>query len=105
MAMADGRSPADCHVWLGIKKGLMLFVVFALVFHGLGEKRGYQHGIALFVLIEAGAREIFFGVLFLNMLGLFAERDWIRRALPLSGVLYLLAFSSRMGWLPGWNLN
>ena len=61
--------------------------------------------IALFVLIEAGAREIFFGVLFLNMLGLFAERDWIRRALPLSGVLYLLAFSSRMGWLPGWNLN
>ena len=61
--------------------------------------------IALFVLIEAGAREIFFGVLFLNLLLLFSERDWIRRLAPISVALYLLAFSSRMGWLPGWNLN
>ena len=60
---------------------------------------------ALFLLIEAGAREIFFGVLFLNLLLLFSERDWIRRGLPLSLALYLLAFASRMGWLPGWNLN
>ena len=60
---------------------------------------------ALFILIEAGARELFFGVLFLNLLLLFAEQDWLRRLAPISIALYLAAFASRMGWLPGWNLN
>ena len=46
-------------------------------------------GIVLLILaIEIGAREITFGALAMNLVLLFAKRDWNRRLLPFFAVLY-----------------
>lgn len=55
--------------------------------------------------IEIGAREVFFGLLMLQLLLLFTERDWNRRLLPVfvAFTLYLLAMSA--GLLPRWEFT
>lgn len=55
--------------------------------------------------IEVGAREVFFGLLMVQLLLLFTERDWNRRLLPwfVAFALYLLAMSA--GVLPRWEFT
>ena len=61
--------------------------------------------VAFLVLVEAGAREVFFGVLFVNLVLLFSSRSWVRALLPASVALYLVSAGSQLGLLPDWNLN
>ena len=57
--------------------------------------------IALMVVIELGAREIFFGGLMIGLLLLFARRDRVATALPWIAALYVLWLLSPdlLGWL------
>ncbi len=55
--------------------------------------------LLLFVAIEAGAREVFFGVIVVQLTLLFAERDWLPRLLPLTLGLYALLLIASFGWL------
>jgi hypothetical protein len=81
-----------------------LVLPFALI-AGRTRRVAVPAAVGLFLAIEAGAREVFFGVLFVNLVLLFSEQDLNRRLLPVSIGLYLLAFASLMGWMPGWRLN
>jgi hypothetical protein len=51
----------------------------------------------LFVAIEVGARELFFGALIINFLLLFAQRDWCRLILPGFVPVYLFLALARLG--------
>ena len=44
--------------------------------------------IALIAIIESGARELFFGVLFINLVLVFDTADAVRRWLPVTLALY-----------------
>jgi hypothetical protein len=55
--------------------------------------------IALFLAIQLGAREIFFGGLMVGLLLLYAEHDRVARALPWIGGVYLL-WMLRREWGP-----
>lgn len=59
--------------------------------------------VLLFVVaIELGAREIFFGLMAVNLTLLFARRDWIRRLLPVYVVAFALLILIQAGVLwPG----
>jgi len=57
--------------------------------------------IALVLAIQAGARELGFAFLFINLLLLFPERDWNRRLLPIFFVLGAVALGAALDWLPG----
>ncbi len=61
--------------------------------------------VVFLVLVEAGAREVFFGVLFVNLVLLFSSRNWVRTLLPASVALYLVSTASQLGLLPDWSLN
>lgn len=59
----------------------------------------------LLVFIEAGAREIFFGALFLNVLLLFPRGDINRKAVPAFALVYLYVILARLGILPEFVFN
>ena len=56
-------------------------------------------------LVQVAALEFSFGVVFVGLLLLFAEANWIRRLLPLFAVLLLAVLGSQLGWLPLRGLN
>jgi hypothetical protein len=62
-------------------------------------------GIGLIVAIEAGAREMFFGSLMLNLLLLFLPANWNARALPGFMLLYTVLLATALGWLPHWEFT
>lgn len=56
--------------------------------------------VALICAIEVAAREVFFGLLYVNLILLFLERPWHPKLVaPIAVVLALLALV-RLGWLP-----
>jgi hypothetical protein len=59
--------------------------------------------IVLFVAIQLGAREVFFGGLMVGLLLLFARRDLVARALPWFTCLYVgwLLRSDLVRWIAG----
>jgi hypothetical protein len=61
--------------------------------------------VVFLALVEAGAREVFFGVMFVNLVLLYSERNWVRMLLPVSITLYLVSVASQVGLLPHWGLN
>jgi hypothetical protein len=61
--------------------------------------------MVLIVVIELAAREVFFGMLFTQLVLLFARRDWNRRTLLWTALLYLYVVGSRLDLLPGPRLN
>ena len=59
--------------------------------------------IGFVLAIEAGARELTFGILMINLLLLYTERAWVGRLLPLWLFLYawlVLGTHGGLGWLP-----
>jgi hypothetical protein len=52
------------------------------------------------VLVEAGARELTFGLLMVNLLLLFLPGGWNRRLLPACAAAYLYLVAHRLGWVP-----
>lgn len=62
-------------------------------------------GIGLIVAIQAGAREMFFGCLMVNLLLLFLPANWNARALPGFMLLYGLLLATALGWLPHWEFT
>jgi hypothetical protein len=63
-------------------------------------------GLALlFLAIEIGAREIFFGLIVLQLLLLFAERPLLERALPLLLISYAAMLATIFGLLPAWDFT
>ncbi|MGH0030551.1 MAG: hypothetical protein ACQGVC_12220 [Myxococcota bacterium] len=66
---------------------------------------GLAGGVALLVGIEAGAFEVMFGTLMLNMMGLYAPAAWSRRLLLGSALFYASLVASKLGLLPDWGFN
>lgn len=63
-------------------------------------------GAVLFVVaIEAAAREIFFGMLFAELLLLFAPRDATTRTLPFAAAFYAYLLLMRWSVLPAWSFS
>lgn len=62
-------------------------------------------GIGLIVVIEAGAREVFFGSLMVNLLLLYLPANWNARALPAFVLLYSVLLATALGWLPDWEFT
>jgi len=61
--------------------------------------------VSFLAMVEAGAREVFFGVLFVNLILLFSKKNLNRLLLPVSLLLYLVSVASQTGILPDWGLN
>lgn len=63
--------------------------------------------LAFLVFIEAGAREIMFGAVFMNLLLLFPRSNWNRPLLPIFALLYLYLIAVRVGisFAPGGYFN
>ncbi len=61
-------------------------------------------GIAVVAVIQLGAREIAFALLFINLLILFLPGPWNRRALPALACLYAWALGASFGLWPGGSL-
>jgi hypothetical protein len=57
-------------------------------------------GIVFIALIETGAREIVFGLLFVNLLLMFLRGDANRRFVPLAAIASLVCILVHLGWLP-----
>jgi hypothetical protein len=62
-------------------------------------------GIAFVVLIEAGAREILFGLLYVNLLLMFLPNDANRRLLPIVAVTCVVLILVHLGWLPAMEVH
>ena len=60
----------------------------------------------LFVIaIELGAREVMFGFLFVNLILLTCERNWVKWFLPVSVTFYLYLILANAGFLPNYHLR
>jgi hypothetical protein len=57
-------------------------------------------GIAFVVFIELGAREITFGLQFVNALLMFMAGDSNRRFIPVAALICIVLVLMRLGWLP-----
>lgn len=57
--------------------------------------------VLFLMVIEVSAREVFFGAISVNLLLLFARRDWNSRLLPAFVLLYGILIASKLGLLPG----
>jgi hypothetical protein len=57
-------------------------------------------GIAFVVLIETGAREITFGLLFVSLLLTFLPTDANRRFVPVAAIVCIFLILVQLGWLP-----
>ena len=66
---------------------------------------GFLGGMALIVAIEVVAREMFFGILFVNLQLLYAPKDWNRKLLPLTYASYVLLVTMKMGLIPEFDFN
>jgi len=86
-------------VWLG-EMALPLFLVYPRT-----RPVAAAAAVALVGAIEFGAREIFFGCLFVNLLLSFFERDLLRWSVPASVVLYAGLLTARLGFRVDWWFN
>jgi len=57
-------------------------------------------GIVFVVLVESGAREIMFGVLFVSVLLMFLSTDANRFFVPIAAVVCVIVLLTQLGWLP-----
>jgi hypothetical protein len=62
-------------------------------------------GIAFVALIETGAREVLFGLLYVNLLLMFLRSDTNRRFIPIAAVTCLILILVRLGWLPAMEIH
>jgi hypothetical protein len=62
-------------------------------------------GIAFVAVIESGAREIVFGLLFVNLLLVFLSSDANRRFVPLAVIICVVVIVFQFGWLPAVELH
>ena len=61
--------------------------------------------LALVLGIELAAREVFFGMLFVQTVLLFRTDDLNRKLLPVAGALYAYFLAMRLGVLPAWSFT
>jgi len=61
--------------------------------------------IVFLAAIETGAYEILFGVLFVNLVLLFARANWVGRLYPAFAALYAYLAGVHLGWFPRWHFN
>jgi len=57
------------------------------------------------IMLQLGAQEVMFSVLFANLCLLFADRPYNRWLLPVLPLVYLYLIGARLGYLPGEMLN
>ena len=57
--------------------------------------------IGFIIAIEAGARELVFGALMINLLLIFLDGAWIKRLFPLFSIMYAyLIAAAALEWVP-----
>jgi hypothetical protein len=84
---------------------ILELVIPALLLHRRTRSFATTAALLFLVGIESGARELFFGCLFVNLVLLFYDADVNRRLLPVFGVLLGLLVALRLWLLPGWGFN
>ncbi len=102
----EGAGPYRVDSWVFLAAAnLSLFAEIVLPIALLRDRtRPFALGalLLLFVAIEAAAREVFFGLMVVQLSLLFAERDWIVRLLPITLSAYALLLVAGFGWLGSW---
>ena len=100
-----GPYTIDSPLFMLLSNSVYVFEMAAAMLLMVPKRRAFAAlaAIAFVVAIEAGARELSFGALMINLLLIFTDGPWIRRLLPLFAVFYgylLLAENGGLGILP-----
>jgi hypothetical protein len=107
--LAPGKGPFDIRspLALAVSNGVYLFELAAPPLLVWRRTRPYAAVAALAVIsaIEIGARELLFGILFVNLLLLFFARPVNRAVLPASLAALAILAAARIGLLPSFWFN
>lgn len=107
--LAPGNGPFAMRSPLAllVSNGVYLFEMVTPALLVWRRTRPYAAVAAVLVItaIEAGARELLFGILFVNLLLLFFDRPVNRALLPISLAVLAALAASRVGLLPGFWFN
>ncbi len=105
-ALANTAGPFGTDWWplLVISNFVYLFELAAplLLLHPRTRSAAVAATVLFIILIETGAREYFFGCLFINLVFLFTRKSWYPILLPLTGGVYLLLLLPRLERIWGW---
>ena len=105
-ALAETAGPFVSEWWpmLVISNFVYLFELLAtlLLLHRRTRSAAVAAVFMFMVLIESGAREWFFGCVFVNLLFLFTRKSWYRVLLPLTFIIYALLLFPRLDRVWGW---
>ncbi|MCP3963325.1 MAG: hypothetical protein GY719_36265 [bacterium] len=105
-ALADTVGPFGTEWWplLVISNFVVVFELLApfLLLHPRTRSAAVAAVVVFMVLIESGAREWFFGCVFVNLLFLFTRRSWYGVLLPLTLVFYAFLLYPRLDRVWGW---
>lgn len=107
--LVPGKGPFDIRspLALALANGVYLFEMGAPFLLVWRRTRPYAAVAALAVIgaIEIGARELLFGILFVNLLLLFFARPVNRALLPASLAVLAILAATRVGLLPSFSFN
>lgn len=105
-ALADTAGPFGSEWWplVFISNFTYLFEMVAplLLFHPRTRSAAVAATVLFLLLIETAAREYFFGCLFVNMVALFARRNWYPVLLPLTAAVYAFQLIPRLDRIWEW---
>ena len=105
-ALANTAGPFGSDWWplVLISNFTYLFEMIAPLFllHPRTRSAAVAATVTFIFLIELGAREYFFGCLFINLVFLFARRNWYPVLLPLTGLIYAWLLFPRLDRIWGW---
>ena len=88
--------------FLLISNGVYVFEMLAPVILLTRRSRSLATGMVILfmVMVQSGARELFFGALMVQLLLLFLPRAWNYRLLPGFVAFYVLLLGTRIWWFP-----
>lgn len=105
-ALADTAGPFGSEWWplLAISNFTYLFELAApfLLLHPATRSAAVAATVGFLFLIETGAKEYFFGCLFVNLIFLLTRRNWYHVTLPLTALVYLWRLWPRLGRIWEW---
>jgi hypothetical protein len=84
---------------------ILEIVLASALFVAWSRRAAVFAGIVFVVLVETGAREILFGLLFVSILLMFLSTDGNRRFVPIAAVVCVVVLMTHLGWLPAVELH
>jgi len=99
----DGPFSVDSTLFCIVSNGVYVFEMLAPILLLIPRARSLAAilSIVFIITIEAGARELVFGALMINLLLIFLNGAWIKRLFPLFAIVYAyLIAAAALDWIP-----